>query len=352
MIARFRVLLPFSISVRHEDKLQAYEFDRDGYHVRVFPPYQAGLDPLKVGVSPLADNIEGLKPADPQTPMETIRLDSSATIRANCLQIDFLKPSFDRRPTETLTMADPPGPFLFEITNDFMTRYRSAGRVPAVHLLTPLTTFWNLRYLTDDEEQLPADPALQRGFGSSYSPFRLSGLNEAVWKQTWTLPADFKPHAWEWLLLDAESLLPEVGPSIMIAYSALETFITWALDQLALRSGLIPAELWKWITDRGGRHELEPSVVDLFDVFLKVLAGRSLKEDTKLWESFQSLRKARNNFAHEGKPVLGSLEVTAQRAMEFVAEAKGIVDWVENLLPDDLRRPRPVSVQWQINLMF
>ncbi len=351
MIARFRVLLPFSISVRHEDKLQPYEFDRGAYHIRVFPPYQAALDPLKVGVSPLADNIEGLKPADPQILMETIRIDSSATIRANCLQIDFLKPSFDRRPTETLTMADPPGQSLFEITNDFITRYRSAGRVPAVHLLTPMTTFWSLRYLTDEEKQLPVDPALQRGFGSSYSPFRLSGLNEAVWKQTRTLPANYKPHAWEWLLLDAESLLPEVGPSIMIAYSALETFITWALDQLALRSR-IPVELWKWIIYRGGRHELEPSVVDMFDVFLKVLAGRSLKEDAKLWESFQSLRKARNNFAHEGKLVLGSLEVTAQKAMEFVAEAKGIIDWVEDLLPVDLRRPKPVSVQWQINVMF
>lgn len=273
-------------------------------------------------------------------------MDSSATIQANCLQVYLMRADFDRRRELSAGNYDPPLTLLFEIVNDFVARYRSAARSPSARFLTPTQTLWSLRYLRDDETELPEDPALRRGAGASHYGFRLSGLNTAVWNRTWNLPPGYRPHGWEWLLLDAEALLPEVGPTIMVAYSALETFISWALDQLAIRKGL-PPELWDWINDRGRQHEKEPSIAERFDMLLKVLAGKSLKEENRLWEQFQNIRTIRNSFSHEGKLMLGGAEVTAEQTFELIGHAKAIIEWVENLLPQELRRPAPVPAEWQ-----
>lgn len=48
MIARLRVLLPFTISVRAGDALPPHEFDKGDYHVKFFPPYLAALDPSRI----------------------------------------------------------------------------------------------------------------------------------------------------------------------------------------------------------------------------------------------------------------------------------------------------------------
>ena len=58
-------------------------------------------------------------------------------------------------------------------------------------------------------------------------------------------------------------------------------------------------------------------------------------------EGLQHLRSARNSFSHEGRAVIGKekVEVTEAMAADLIVKAKGIVKWVEELLPTDLRRP-------------
>lgn len=143
---------------------------------------------------------------------------SASICRATSTQVDLMKPDFDRRRDLEQTAADPSRDFIFRVANSFLSRYRSAGQVPYVRLLSPELNFWHLRYLADDESMLPEDPALRRGFGVTHFSGRLSGLNRTVWDLTWSFPFEFEPKAWESLLLDAEALLPEVGPSIMVAY--------------------------------------------------------------------------------------------------------------------------------------
>jgi hypothetical protein len=76
------------------------------------------------------------------------------------------------------------------------------------------------------------------------------------------------------------------------------------------------------------------------DLLLRVMTGHSLKEEGRLWEAFQNLRSARNAFAHEGRAVLGGVEVTPEKAAELIGHAKAIADWVERLLPVERKRPK------------
>src|SRR2546430_5920135 len=205
-------------------------------------------------------------------------------------------------------------------------------------MLSPQMTFWRLDYLTDTEEELPLNPSVfRRRFGTPVS-WRITGMNHHVWSKVRALPTDFTPQIWNNLLLDAEALLPDIGTSITVANAALETFISWCLDQLAPLANL-PPELWEWINSRGDWYK-EPSVNEQFDKLLRILTGKSLKVEVQLWEALQNLRKARNSFSHGGKPFIGNKEVTMELAYTLISRAKEIVDCVEALLPAVNRRPK------------
>lgn len=347
MIARFRVLLPFAFSVRQGDDLKPCEFVLGDYRVRIHPPSQATIDPADteaVSPVPLCNALEGLRPLDPQNTTDSILMDGVPTIQANLLQIDFLKAEFDRRqlgapPPEGLeALGDPPVRLVFSIANNFLASIRTLTRGSQVKILSPYSTFWRLDYLTDNEEELPPQPGLfQRRFAASVS-WRVTGLDSTIWAKVRALPLDFTPPIWDTLLLDAEALLPDVGASIVLAYAGLETFIAWCLDQLAPLAH-VPPDIWRWINVRE-RHEKEPSVTEQYDQLLRIFTNKSLKDENQLWEAYKNLRDARHSFVHEGKPVVGGEVVTAELAAKIVGQAKAIVDWVELLLPDALRRPK------------
>jgi hypothetical protein len=84
----------------------------------------------------------------------------------------------------------------------------------------------------------------------------------------------------------------------VLGFTALEVRIEAALNELARLFGVRP-DVWEWLNDRGD-YRKEPSTVEQFDSLLKSVTGRTLKEDNRLWEAFQNLRKARNAFAHDG----------------------------------------------------
>jgi hypothetical protein len=94
-----------------------------------------------------------------------------------------------------------------------------------------------------------------------------------------------------------------------------------------------------------------------FDPLLAILYGRRLSVDTPaLWQAFQSLKDARNHFVHEGRAVVGkrSQVVTPPKAAELLQKAVEVVEWIEEQLPEEHRRPRqtPVTIQWNLTTSF
>lgn len=347
MIARLRVLLPFALSVPHGDELKPHEFSLGEYRVKVYPPCQAAInlaDTEAVSPVPVRDLLEQLRPAEPQDVFDSIRIDGVPTIQANLLQIDFLKADFDRRrltasrPEDFETIGDPPLRLAFWLANSIVTRIRLLTRGSQVKTLSPEKTFWRLDYLNDDEGKLPYSPEFARRRLGAFGTWRVTALTSTIWNKVQALPADFKAPTWDNLLLDAEALLPDVGASIVLAYAALETFIAWALDQLASLARM-PPDLWKWINARD-RRDKEPSVTEQFDQLLRIFTNKSLKGENELWEAYRNLREARHSFVHEGKCVVGGEEITPQRATMLLQGAKAIIDWVERLLPHQLHRPK------------
>lgn len=350
MIARIRILLPFYFSWRLGDQLSPYEYVSGQYTVKIYPPYQTGLDLTAIsrGIAGLAvparDALEHLKPiANPQQ-TNLVTLDGNPTISANLLQIDFKKPDFDRRkvktnrPEDLEKIGDPSIEYCFKVAKDFLARIRTITRGTKIREISPSSTAWRLDYLTDDEKDLPLEQGKYRRRLASSFNIGVQGISSAVWNRVTSLPDDYTPHVWDTLLLDAEAFLPEVGTSLLVAFAALETFISWALDQFAQQTR-VKAELWAWINERENWLK-EPSVTEQYDQLLRVLSGVSLKEKSELWEAFTHLKKFRDSFIHEGKLELGGKRVTVQEAYNLVGRVKEIIDWVEQLLPSSLHRPK------------
>jgi len=140
------------------------------------------------------------------------------------------------------------------------------------------------------------------------------------------------------LLLESERLRPEVGPAIVLAASALETRIDRLLQQGAEQAGGETLALWSWLSDRS-QWWREPSFSEKLSDMLAALSGRSLRDDTTLWEAFKNIRDARNKYVHEGVARIDNDQVTTEAATNLVAKARLILDWLERELPDEAKRP-------------
>lgn len=309
----------------------------------MYPPLQVAIPPDAVEASspvPSRDILEQLVPVDPPEVNSSMLINGIPTIQANMLQVDFHKDDFDRRPLDPQSgvVGDPSDELIFELMNGVLSILRSVTQASGVKPLTSDDTHWRLDYLTDEFEELPHDGVnIRRRFGATFR-WQVCAVTQEVWDKVQTTDPERRPPNWEILILDAESLLPDVGPSLVLAATTLETLISITLDHLAAESDL-PTELWQWINERGGDYRKEPSVGEQFDILLKVLANKSLKEESRLWEGFQNLRNARNSFVHEGKATIGRQEVTKDQAYDLVGRAKEIVSWLEPLLPSDWHRP-------------
>jgi hypothetical protein len=346
MIARFTVLLPFSLTIPSGESLQPYEIQRDPYRIKIYPPLQANINYAELGMcSPLSlgEVILKLQPAPAKT-TDMVLISNAPTIQANLLQIDFMKEDFDRSPSldpeRQLDTGEPPARFAFEIANDLIARLRAVGRGCELQSLNPDASFWRLDYLDDKGTILPKNPLAPKVRRRGSRPFRwrVAAVTQKVWLEAQNLPANFAPHIWDTLILHAEKVIPDVNAAVALANAALEAFSKWLLDELAQRA-MLPTGLWAWINRRG--HFLkEPSVDDRFDPLLRAFAGRSLKEEPILWKGYKDLRNARNSFSHAGKPTIGDREVTVEVATSLVNEAQQIVDWCENLLPETVHRPK------------
>lgn len=343
MIARFRILLPYVLYLRSDAQLSPHRFIHDPYQITIHPPYQAVIDPSNVDPSSdvaAREILEQLGPASPPKVSQSVYMDGIPTVHANTLQIDFHRDDFDRRVAAVRPdhSEDPLIRLAFELVNGLLTSIRSVTKAGHIKPLGILGSNWRLDYLTDDCQELQHEAdKIRRKFGSSFG-WRICGINEEVWSKAHTLSSTYRPSNWESLILDAEALLPDVGPALVLAAAALETLISVTLNHLASLANL-PSGLWEWINDRGD-YRKEPSVEEQFDVLLRTLANKSLKDQNQLWEAFKNLKGARNAFVHDGVAAIGGKEVTKELAYIFVGQAKEIIDWVEPLLPPELRRPK------------
>jgi hypothetical protein len=348
MIARVRILLPFKFSVVNNDAFRVHEFNKGEYRIKIYPPFQcdiSGDDTEYTSPIPQRDLLEKLKPLEPQTATDLIKLNGSSTIQANLLQIDFIKSTFDRNRIlerdDRFNSGDPCPGLIFDVLNDFLNCLRTFTRISSIRTLNYLRSYWRLDYLTDDEKEMMLESNLNRRRLQGPVTWQVVSLTGDMWDEFWKIQKDYQPCTWEQLILDAKYQLPNIGTSIILAWSALETFIAWYLTQVAAKN--LSEELWNWINNRDDDWYKQPSVTEQFDSLLKLFTRKSLKDEPTLWEAFQNLRSARNSFSHEGKAMIGRRdnrkEVSLELASNLVVKAQSIIDWTIGLLPQELRRP-------------
>ncbi len=345
MIARFAVDLETDIYVQCDAVfLPLRELQHGDYLVRIYPPQQAIIAPSDLSFtapSSLNEIVQGLVPANPPNVSENVFVGGKRAFRANLLCIDFLKDYFVRnRSIDPIAAVDPPLRLVFSIANRVLAGLRVLSRGQKLKPLSETSTFWRVDYLNDQGEQLPVEEALFRTKCGGEFRWTLVSLPPPLWDAVSNLPHSFIHHTWDALLLDAEALLPDVGPAIAVANAALEAFVPWALDQLQESGTFAPPALWHYVFNRDDWYQ-NPSIVDQLGKFIMMMTGHDLKTEQKsLWEGLRNLRAARNAFSHDGKPMIGKSEVTVAKALKLIEKAKRIVDWVEALLPAHVQRPK------------
>lgn len=315
MLAIFTVALPYSFLLREEEQFPLYSDLVNGYEVKFYPPIATHF-PLSGG-----ESVE-------------FQIDDSHAFRANGLRIVFRKDEFDRRQGID---CDPPFEVIKPCLNSLLTRLRIVTGGSWVKLIDFPNVHWRLHYRNDDDTELESSEGFVRGRGSVNISFSYASVTTEIWNEVFELPFEYEPPSWVPLLLDAQDLLPRIGPAIVMAFTALEVAVSKLLDDLAF-SSLIPEDIWRWINNRD--LDKQPSPEDQFGDLLRILSGHSLKDDNALWISFLNLRKARNSFVHEGVAKnLARDVVTEDEARSLVGKANEILAFVRSNLPTDLQWP-------------
>ena len=316
MIARLRILLPQPITIPEGEKFSIYSYVDDNCEVRIYPPNK----------SDIPTQTDDLK---------DIEINGAPAFRANSLRIDFVRENFDLR--ESIE-CDPSYEFIQRTVNSFLTRLRFVTRGIQIKLLDFPQCTWFIDYLNDDETEVQKQEGMVLGRGRRTLNFSWTVVNSRVWDDIHHLSPLSTTPVWDTLSLDAMNLLPEVGPAIVLAATALEVFIAQILNQLAEQSS-IPQELWTWINERDWLKE--PSVEEQFDALLYILTGTSLKTNQRLWEGFIHLKGARNNFVHEGVAKINkrAVALTHEDARRLVNTAIEIIRFVKDQLPENMKWP-------------
>lgn len=314
MIARLFVELPFSFIIPNKEKFQIWEYTFDEYQIRVFPPK--------------------CKDAKTQSKDCGININGVEAFEANILWIDFLKDSFDRKIQRE---SDPPSAVISSAVNEFLERLRYVLNAPQIKPINFEEYPWRLTYLYDDGNIVEKKEGYVRARGAMAVSFEWTALNTDIWNDIHELKPGWTPPVWKSLLLDARSLLPEVGPSIVLTATALEVFISQALNIFAEKHQT-PNEIWEWLNNRNWLKK--PSVEEQYDFLLEFFIGKSLKSDSKLWEDFKNLKNSRNSFVHDGVPTIGNNIVGVEKAKMFICVAEDIIDFVMENIPDEHKLPK------------
>ncbi len=316
MLARLILALPFTVYVPEKETFNIYVYNEDGYNIQIYPP-------IKIADQPLP----------PDAP-DQILINKVPAFQANGLRIDFQKDNFDR---SKAVQCDPSYELISQTINSFLLKLRFVTNSSKIKPINLSLLSWKLQYLNDNGSELEKTEGLVRWRATSSFTLSWTAINKNLWDEVFKLPPDYIPPQWELLLLDANDLKSEVGPSIVLAVTALEVFISHVLSRLA-GSSSIPKELWAWINERNWWLK-NPAIDEQFDILLKVLLGISLKENNGLWEAFKNLRDARNTFVHGGVPMIGSAPISKEDAKNLLEKAKQIINYIKSKLPQELQWP-------------
>lgn len=344
MIARFSILLPFEFLRSHEVALPPWTLERVGCQVQVLAPVQSAARTANVAHGDITpENIrEFVRPSESTQPSSQIFMNDASIVLVDLLQILFQKSGDFARGRDVFISAGDDAPtfaLAIDIANEFLSRFRMLTGDFRIRRLIAAKTLAVLEFLGDDGQPVAEDPSKFKGAANHHAKTSLNPLPLHVWEAMRTTTATTDRRAWDGLLLDAVGLLPEIGPALVLAATSLETLIADALDTLSGTTSAVPPAIWMWINDRGD-YRKEPSVLDQYAVLLKAFTGRSLREDTELWEALRNIRDARNSFVHEGRALVGKREPSLDDARGLLAKADRIVQWVEAFLPETARRPR------------
>lgn len=321
MIARLNVTLPFILTIPRRWSPKPHEYEINGYLIKFLPPTKSEL--LKKDIR-----------------HEVCQINKISTMKADVLHIEFHKETFKRNKeafhNNRGIESEPSYSLINGTINSFLTRLRYVTQCSNIRLIDFPNMNWDLKYLNNDGNTLDKKEGLVRTIINQYDPhYPIIFLDKNKWNETQTLSPDYIPPQWNTLLLDAKKLLPEVGPAIVLAFTALEVFINQILNQLAQRND-IPKEIWEWINNRDWLKN--PSVEEQYDRLLKILTGKSLKEEKDIWNAFKGLQNARNSFVHCGIIKIKKSKIPKNESAKLVNKASEVIDYVEKLIPPELKR--------------
>ncbi len=170
---------------------------------------------------------------------DSIFFDDRRVARVHVLVFEFIKDEFDRS-KDQLVQSNPLAEVAFEVANEFLSRLRVYARLPQVKPLIFGQDVWQVEFMTDDHVLLPRDDKRLRMMRSGFVNLGVPALKAEVIKTAGEEIGGPEPYVWDGLLLDAYSLWPDIGSSIVMAYAWLETFVAWALDILQAEHRLLP----------------------------------------------------------------------------------------------------------------
>lgn len=334
MIARFQFLLPFDIYIPVVGgPATAWQTEKDGRTVRIAVAQAVARreEVALFSTTPLKDAMRRVRASTAPEGSDALTYDGHPTFPANLVIIDFLGSDFDRSPG----VEDPPKGAALDVVKDALARLRFVLQAPYIRLLAG-ELLCRCDYLDDSGGDLPGDPALRRSRVWTSYKVNLAALPATHWLAAAALPDEIP--VWESLLLDARAVSGSAEASVILASTALESFIDHTLETAAAMDGKISPSLYAWIANRD-QFPQQPSFADQYDVLLREVVGASLKTgEPNLWASFQDIKNARNSAVHEGRAQIGNQAVGEEKAVELVGRAEQIIRWVEALLPPDRRR--------------
>lgn len=345
MIARFRVFLPYSIFVPVDFNSEPVTQQFNGYTVRIYPPYACRTDyQTALNFAP-NELFNALEPSNAPIQSQLLLINDGPTYEANAIHLDFLGESFNRTrqqaeealdPEKRYSYGDPSPRLMHAFVNSVLIRVRSELKAPLIKPLSREGMLWSLEYLNDDGSKLERQDPLYRKRHDRTQELVATPLIPDIWQDALAIPVDYSPPIWETLFLDAQTVLPNLGASLVLMFSALETQVMECIN--ANRAGTnLPDDFFEWLLHRND-YRKEASIAEKFDQVLKLVTERSLKSDNKLWETFKNAKNARNAFVHEGKLSWGGSELNSERWRKCMQEIGEVLRWMETLLPAEKRR--------------
>lgn len=309
MIARVTIQLTTPITIPDNEQFSLQNFDYEGYIVEILPPVSK------------SEKVDGAY---------TLTVDGKGSYSADLLVINFHKETFSR---EAQSEHTPSLELIEDISSDFLNRLRHVVKASQIKPISRSKNDIKIEYLNDDYTALPDTKGLVKRWGTKNIKLEFVALTQGVWNDVCKVPPFEELPIWKTLLFDAEAILPEVGPSVILTFTALEVFIAKTLNQMASFRD-IDDQLWSWLNERQGKN---PTITEQYDSLAKQLIGCSLKEENELWKAFDNLRKARNSFAHRGTTELNGTRLTTVDALEFIKSANSIIGYIKEKLPEDLK---------------